>query len=392
MADIKITKRDIIHCDMDAFYASVEQLKNPQLRGKPVVVGGRPQSRGVVSACSYEARRFGIRSAMPLAEAYRLCPHAVFLTPDFVRYKEISRQMHEIFYEYTPVIEPISLDEAFLDVSESVSLFGSASGIGHKIKNRIKTELGLVASVGVAHNKFIAKLASDLSKPDGFIVVSPNRVQEFLDPLDVGRIWGVGNKTAQTLYRLNIKTIRELRGLDESYLVSLLGSYGHQLYLLARGMDNRPVEGNRRIKSVGRETTFAEDIKNQARLEKTVLELSAEVGRNLRKKGLKGRTITLKIRYSDFKTLTRSETLEAPTDNDLAIYQAASRLLHKLAPGPTRLVGVSVHNLVDSDRIQLSLFETQPDNNSKLMKVVDLIKDRFGDNSITMARLLEPGD
>lgn len=389
MSGSQAFKRSIIHCDMDAFYASVEQLKNPELKGRPVIVGGSPQSRGVVSACSYEARQYGVHSAMALAEAQRRCPQAVFLPVDFVSYRRISYQMHKIFYDYSPLIEPIALDEAFLDVSGSLSLIGPASAIGREIKSRIKTELGLTASIGIAHNKFLAKLASDLSKPDGFMTVSGDRVQEFLDPLDIRRIWGVGEKAAQKLYSLNIKKVRDLRRLPEANLVKIFGSFGYQLYNLARGIDHRPVEPERRVKSVGRENTFAVDITNPNDLEIHLLELTTDVGRSLRKKSLKGKTISIKIKYSDFRTVTRSVTLDLPTNLDEIIYKEACRLLKNVPIKPTRLVGVSVHNFTDQEEAQLSMFQEQHAGDDRLAKAVDLVKDKYGEKILTRARLLQ---
>lgn len=379
----------IIHCDMDAFYASVEQLKKPELRGKPVIVGGNPHSRGVVSTCSYEARKFGVHSAMPLAEAYRRCPQAVFLPPDFTAYKAVSAKMHKIFYEYTPLVEPLSLDEAFLDVTGSEELLGTAPVIGRKIKERIRKELGLAVSVGVAHNKFLAKLASDLSKPDGFFVIPEQKVQELLDPLNIRQIWGIGEKTAQRLSEMKIKTIRDLRGLEEGHLVKLFGRYGYQLYQLARGVDERKVESGRTVKSVGRETTFAVDIKNREILEKILLELSCDVGRTLRKEGLKGYTVTLKVKYADFKTVTRSKTLERPIDFEEGIFAEARCLLQNLTVNPVRLIGVTMHNLTAQEKVQLSLFEESRETKAKLSQAIDQIKDKYGEKSIIRARLLE---
>jgi DNA polymerase-4 len=375
---------------MDAFYASVEQLKNPDLKGRPVVVGGSPQSRGVVSACSYEARQYGIHSAMPLAEARRRCPQTVFLPVDFASYRHFSSQMHKIFYDYTPLIEPIALDEAFLDVSGSLSLIGPAAVIGREIKERIKTELGLIASIGIAHNKFLAKLASDLSKPDGFMIVPADRVREFLEPLDINRIWGVGDKAANKLYSLNIKQVRDLHRLTEANLVNLFGTFGHQLYNLARGIDNRPVESDREAKSIGRETTFAVDVTDTAGLERHLLELSTDVGRSLRKKSLKGKTITIKIKYSDFRTVTRSVSLDVPTNLDETIYKEACRLLSNVPIEPTRLVGVSVHNFTDGEEAQLSWFQEKQEGNDRLAKAVDSVKDKYGEDILTRARLLKP--
>ncbi len=380
----------IIHCDMDAFFASVEQLKNPELRGKPVIVGGKPHSRGVVSTCSYEARKYGVRSAMPLAEAYRRCPEAVFIPPDFSAYQEASDNMHKIFSEYTPLIEPISLDEAFLDVTKSLRLFGSPLVIGQKIKERIKNELGLIVSVGIAHNKFLAKLASDLSKPDGFLVVTPDQVRELLDPLDIRRIWGIGEKTAQRLYELNIKTIRDLCRLEEAYLTNLFGSCGSQLYLLARGIDRRKVENVRKAKSIGRETTFPTDISDMDDLEKCLLTLAGDVARSLRRERVKGYTVTLKIKYQDFRMITRSKTLDKPTDLEEVIFAEACFLLQKLVVKPIRLAGVSLHNLTDCDEPQLSMFEESREQKAELVKTIDRIKDKYGEKSITRARLVEP--
>jgi DNA polymerase-4 len=393
MSRIQHKTRSIIHCDMDAFYASVEQLRRPELMGKPVVVGGDIQSRGVVSTCSYEARKYGIHSAMPVAEAYRRCPYAAFLPPDFKLYQETSNRMHKIFADYTPLIEPLSLDEAFLDVTGSENLFGSAEAIGRKIKQRVKKELGLNISIGVAHNKFLAKLASDLDKPDGFLVVPHDRVQEFLDPLDVRRIWGIGQRMAERLYSLNIRTIKDLRSLDEACLIKLFGISGSKFYQLARGIDDRPVESERKAKSIGRETTFPVDITDREGLEAFLLELSCDVGRSLRKEGIKGRTITLKVKYYDFKTITRSKTLETPTCLDEVIFDEARTMLRETALKPVRLIGVSVSGFTNQPTQQLSLFDeksTINDKKERLYKEIDYIKDKYGDHSIIRAKLLEP--
>lgn len=379
----------IIHCDMDAFYASVEQLRRPELAGRPVIVGGQPNSRGVVSTCSYEARKYGVHSAMPLAQAYRLCPQAAFLPPDFSAYKEYSARMHKIFADYTPLIEPLSLDEAFLDVTASVEIFGSGPAIGQKIKERIKRELGLTVSVGVAHNKFLAKLASDLSKPDGFLVVPPDGVLEFLAPLDVRRIWGIGQKTAQRLYEMNVKTVLDLRALPETRLVQLFGSIGHDLFQLARGIDHRPVETDRQAKSIGRETTFPTDINEREQLEKVLLGLTDDVARSLRKEGVKGSTVTLKIKYGDFKLITRSTTLTEPTDLAEVIFPEACVLLRNLVTKPVRLIGISVHNLTEQEKLQLSWFEERQETRTDLAKTIDRIKEKYGEKSITRARLIK---
>ena len=281
--------RQIIHVDMDAFYASVEQRDNPELRGKPVVVGGKPKSRGVVATCSYEARKYGIRSAMPLSEAYRRCPHAVFLPVDFAKYRRVSQQLHKIFQDYTPLVEPLSLDEAFLDVTASLRLFGSAENIARELKKRIKDELNLTASIGLAPNKFLAKIASDIQKPDGFVVIDEDQIEAFLDPLPVERIWGVGPKTAEQLHELNVRTVRDLKKIDKPTLNRLFGQLGNQLYYLARGIDDRPVEPEREAKSIGREITFQQDLTDPEVLKTYLLDLSLDVGRRLRKAGLKAR-------------------------------------------------------------------------------------------------------
>jgi len=383
--------RKILHVDMDAFFASVEQRDDPSLLGKPVVVGGRLNSRGVVSAASYEARKFGIHSALPMAEVYRRCPHAVFLPVNMPKYQEVSKQIRQIFLTYTPMVEPLSLDEAFLDITASTNLFGSADEIALIIKQRIQHELNLTASVGLASNKFLAKIASDLRKPDGFVVVQPDKVQEFLDPLSVERIWGVGKKTAEQLHSLNIRTVRDLRNLEQGYLTQLLGVIGSQLYRLARGIDDRPVEKDRVIKSIGRETTFATDITDRDLLETFLLKLSVDVGRSARKESLKGKTITLKIRYNDFRSVSRSHTLTRATNLDDVIYQEVCHLLREVAlKQPLRLIGVTLSNLTDKDESQLSLFSEPRKDREHLTKVIDLVKEKYGETSITRARLLRP--
>ena len=381
--------RKILHVDMDAFFTSVEQRDDPSLLGKPVVVGGRLNSRGVVSAASYEARKFGIHSALPMAEVYRRCPHAVILPVNMKKYQEVSKQIRQIFLTYTPMVEPLSLDEAFLDVTGSTSLFGSGAEIALMIKRRIQQELNLTASVGLACNKFLAKLASDLRKPDGLVVVQPDRVQEFLDPLSVERIWGVGKKTAEQLHTLNIRTVRNLRNLEQGYLTQQLGVIGSQLYLLARGIDDRPVESDRVVKSIGRETTFTTDIADREILETVLLKLSVDVGRSARKESLKGKTITLKIRYNDFRAISRSHTLTRAINLDEVIYQEVCHLLGEVAlKQPLRLIGVTLSNLTDKDESQLSLFTEPRQDCENLTKVIDLVKEKYGETSITRARLL----
>jgi DNA polymerase IV len=382
-------QKKIIHVDMDAFYASVEQRDDPELRGKPVVVGGSPQSRGVASTCSYEARKYGIRSAMPLAEAYRRCPQAIFVPVNGRKYREVSLQINKIFHDYTPIVEPLSLDEAFLDVTGSTRLFGSAENIAKEIKARIQKELELTASVGLACNKFLAKIASDLKKPNGLVVVAPDKIQQFLDPLPVERIWGVGVKTAERLHGLNIRCVRELRQLEVEYLERLFGIGGNQLYHLARGIDERPVEIERGVKSIGREITFSEDIRDREALATFLLELTVDVGRKLRKEALKAKTINLKLRFKDFSTITRARTLDSLTNLDEDIFASSSELLQDVVlKDSVRLIGVSVSNLSDQEDSQLSLFAEPKQEKENLTKAVDQLKERFGEKSIIRARLL----
>lgn len=384
-----INLRKIIHVDMDAFYASVEQRDTPSLRGKPVVVGGRPTSRGVVSTASYEARKYGIHSAMPLAEALRRCPQAIFLPVNGQKYRHVSMQIRQIFLTYTPMVEPLSLDEAFLDVTGSTSLFGSAESIGLLIKKRIQQELDLTASVGVASNKFLAKLASDLKKPDGFVLVESDKVQEFLDPLPVRRIWGIGEKTAERLHSLNVQTVKDLRQLKPEYLTRLFGVLGSQIYQLARGIDERSVESDREAKSVGRETTFAQDIGDREVLETVLLELACDVGQSLRKAGIKGKTVTLKARYDDFRTISRSRTLPQLTNLDEVIYHQVCSLLKEVSlKQQLRLIGVSLHHLTALEEEQLSFFAEPEKDKEKLAKVIDSVNQKYGEKSITRARLL----
>ncbi len=346
----------IIHIDMDAFYASVEIRDRPELADKPVVVGGRPEGRGVVAAASYAARRYGIHSAMPMAQALRRCRELVILPPRPARYAEVSRQIHAIFARYTPLIEPLSLDEAFLDVTASRRLFGSAVQIGRQIKQAIRDELQLVASVGVAPNKFLAKLASDLDKPDGFVEVPPEGVQAFLDPLPVSRLWGVGKAARAVFERLGISRIEQVRRLDTGTLAYHFGKQGAQLHDLARGIDPRPVVAEAEAKSVSHETTFEVDIADRDALRAVLFQLTEQVAWRLRQLGLEGRTVHLKVRFPDFRTLTRSQTLATPTAATDTLWRSVRELFDTRLPPdhpPLRLVGMGVsgfdtHSQADS--------------------------------------------
>ena len=340
--------RQIIHVDMDAFYASVEQRDRPELRGKAVIVGGPAKARGVVSAASYEARKFGVHSAMPTAQALRRCPHAVLLPVRMERYAEVSREIQSIFERYTPLVEPISLDEAFLDVTASTNLFGPPEQIGRRIKEQIQSQTQLTASVGIAPNKFLAKLASDLKKPDGFVVITEQNKQQILDPLGVGRIWGVGKVTEQTLHSHGIRTIAELRATSEVALSRIVGSGATELLRLARGQDDREVEPARQAKSLSSEQTFATDVRDRDVLLGVLLEQVEEVAHRLRRNGLKARTVTLKLRYGDFRTVTRSATLSEATNLTQPLWDTARRVFdrwHQRSGGALRLLGFGATGL-----------------------------------------------
>ncbi len=376
----------ILHVDMDAFYASVEERENPSLIGKPVIVGGSPESRGVVSAANYAARKYGVHSALPSVTAHRLCPQGVFLPCRMDFYAHVSRQIREIFQRYTPLVEPLSLDEAFLDVTGSQSLFGPSAEIGRRIKEDIRRELRLVASVGVAPNKFLAKVASDLQKPDGFVIVQPDRVQEFLDPLPVERLWGVGKVAAATLHRLGVRTIAQLRGLPMNILAEHFGKSGQHLWQLAQGIDDRGVVPDREAKSISHETTFAADISDALVLRAWLLELTEQVARRLRRHELRGRTVQVKVRFSDFRTITRAHTLTEPTNITREIWEAAADALTAAlgkAFQPVRLVGVGVSGLDTAGQRQRTLFdEGARTKQTALDEVADRIQAKHGNGAL----------
>jgi DNA polymerase-4 len=379
----------ILHVDMDAFYASVEERDRPELAGRPVIVGGDPSRRGVVSAANYLARQFGVHSAMPAVTAHRKCPHAVFLPPRISYYAEVSDQIRAIFERYTPLVEPLSLDEAFLDVSGSEHLFGPAEEIGHRIKRDIRAELRLVASVGVAPNKFLAKIASDLEKPDGFVIVAPEAVQAFLDPLPVERLWGVGRVASQSLHTIGVHTIAQLRQLPLDALRDRFGASGEHLWELAHGQDPRPVIPDHEAKSISHETTFAVDIGDREVLRAWLLDLTDQVARRIRRHGLRGRTVHLKIRLADFRLVTRSATLCEATHVTEELWHAAVGLLNAWVAesrGPVRLLGMGVSGLSTGDRIQKLLFD-QPEHvrQTRLDDVTDAIRERFGKGAIGRA-------
>lgn len=378
--------RQIIHVDMDAFYASVEIRERPELADRPVIVGGRPERRGVVSAANYIARRFGVHSAMPTSMALRRCPQAVLLPPRHSFYSEVSQKIHDIFQRYTDQIEPIALDEAFLDVTGSVRLFGPAPEIGRAIKQAIGQELRLVASVGVAPNKYLAKLASDINKPDGFVVVREEEAADFLAPLPVSRIWGVGKVALQRFEKLGIRTIGQLRHYSPQLLRQHFGRSGEQFLMLARGLDERPVVSEHEARSISNETTFAVDITDQEVLRQWLHALTEQVGYRLRASGLKGRTVQIKVRLADFTTLTRSQSLPDVTDITAEIWQAAQYLFTRRLPrplGPVRLVGVGVSKLGDEGAVQPDLFAAGERERQRLLdSLMDRMQARFGKAAI----------
>ena len=338
--------RSILHIDLDAFYAAVEVLDNPTLKGKPVIVGG-PSNRGVVSAASYEARKFGVRSAMAISRARRLCPQGVYLPVRMSRYVEMSQRVFAIYDRFTPLVEPLSIDEAFLDITGCERLFGNAEDTARKIKQTVLRETGLIVSVGCASNKFVAKIASDEGKPDGLVVVPPGKEQAFLDPLPVSRVWGVGKVTEKELDLMGIRTIEELRLASEETLVRTFGSSGAHLFALARGIDDRPVETESVTKSIGHEETYGRDLQRREMMRRELLSLSHRVAQRLRNEGFRGKTVTLKVKYADFVQITRAITLLNATDDGGTIYRCVLDLLEETEAGarPVRLLGVSASKL-----------------------------------------------
>ncbi len=381
----------IIHAGMDAFYASVEIRERPELRGRPVAVGGSAEGRGVIAAASYAARQYGVRSAMPTSTALKRCPNLVLLPVHMSLYTGVSRQIHAIFARYTPLIEPLSLDEAFLDVSASERLFGPAVEIARRIKREVHEELGLVVSTGVAPNKFLAKIASDLDKPDGFVEVAADGVQAFLDPLPVSRLWGVGRVTEAALRKRGIHTIADLRRQPVETLRQQFGEHGQQLWRLAHGIDERPVVAEHEAKSISHETTFAHDIDDLNILRAVLLDLTEQVAWRLRRHGKRGRTVQLKLRFDDFRTVTRAHSLREATDATQAIWQTVSLLLEReLAQDipPLRLLGMGVSgfdNGVDSGR-QGDLFAGAATESKAVDRVADDINARFGGKVLQRAR------
>ncbi len=382
--------RKIIHLDLDAFYASVEQLDDPSLRGKPVIVGGS-EGRGVVCAASYEARVFGVRSAMAMGRARQLCPQAIVRSVRMARYSELSQRVFGIFGRFTDRVEGLSIDEAFLDVGGSERLFGSPVEIARRIKEEILGEVGLRISAGVAPNKFLAKLATEAGKPDGLVEVTPDGVEAFLLPLPVRRLWGVGEVTARRLEGLGIRTVSDLRGLGEDRLRHLFGAGGSHLFRLARGEDDRPVEGGGEAKSVSQEETYERDQWDLEVLGRDLLEQAGRVALRLRRMGMQGRCVTVKVRYGNFETVTRSQTLEAGTDHARDLHRVAVELLGRTEAGKrsVRLLGLGASSLEAAGSGQAGLFaEEKRERLRALDRAVDQLAGRFGKGGVRPGSLV----
>ncbi len=393
----KNSRKRIAHLDMDAFFASLEQRDNPHLRGKPVIVGGSLEGRGVVSTCSYEARKYGVHSAMPLQEAHRRCPHGIFVQGNAPKYVSASRQLMEILLHFTPRVEPVSIDEAFLDISGTERLFGSEENLARALKQHIRLKLGVTATIGIAPNKIMAKIASELDKPDGLTVVGENEIESKVYPLPVSAMWGVGKRTVAVLNTLGIRTIGDLAGASEITLKKWFGKNGLLLVRMARGEIDSPVRPPSELpdeKSVGHEHTFARDTNDLDRIENELLLLAQLVGRRLRRKNWQGRRITLKYRYENFETHTHQRTLIQPTNLEDVIYEAAKSLFaEKFRPNRhIRLLGISVSQLVraaNGGTAAPELFvEPKFQKRERLVPVLDRLKDTYGEGILWRASSL----
>ncbi len=383
--------QSILHVDMDAFYASVEVRDDPSLEGKPVIVGGHPK-RGVVLAASYEVRRFGVKSAMPMGQALKLAPHAIVVTPRPHAYAEASEHAFHIFEQFTPLVEGLSLDEAFLDVTASRGLFGTGAEIATAIRERIRRELRLTASAGIAEMKFVAKIASDLAKPDGQLEVPPGTSKLFLAPLPVSRLWGVGPRTEEVLQSRGLRTIGDVAEREPEWLERELGSGGLHLWQLANAIDERSVVPDREAKSIGAQDTFEADLKGEEALAPHIHAQALKVGRRLRRAGVKTRTVQLVVKYSDFTLLSRRHTLEHATDDGQTLYREALALLKRVdLARPIRLTGVAAQGL-DEGEAQLGLFEERGEKKSdKLNAALDQIAEKYGSKAVQPADLKRPG-
>jgi len=386
--------RTIMHIDLDAFFVSVEQALNPELQGKPVVVGGKPDRRGVVASASYEARAFGLHAGMPLATACRLCPQAIFIEGSFPKYRDASHRFMAILADFSPFLEPVGLDEAYLDVTGFESIYGSIHQVAIAIKQRIKDELRLCASVGIASSKVVAKVASELSKPDGLLVVEAGKERYFLAPLPITKLPGIGKKTGQILKGLGIHAIGELSITPLSVLKSHFGVYGELLYRYANGIDDREVEAPGETKSISRETTFGKDTKDRSLLKATLRYLSERVGTELRQRGKQAKCVTLKLRYADFTTITRRHTLRQSDNSDQTIFDSGLQLLKITLTAekqPVRLIGIGVSNLVESGR-QLDMLDASTRRREQLDRAIDRIRQKYGFTAIQTGRTLRLKD
>ena len=393
-----------MHVDMDAFFASIEQLDHPEYKGHPVIVGGL-SSRGVVATCSYEARKFGVHSAMPISRAKKLCPDGIYVYPRMDRYKEVSHQIFSIMKEFTPHIEPLSIDEAFLEVSGMSTMYSGPKALGRAIKDRVFEETGLIISAGLAPNKFLAKLASDLDKPDGLVVIPYGREKEILAPLPIKRIWGVGPRTEKILKTGGFHLMRHIQALpDESSLIPLVGNQARRIWELANGIDDRPVETDRKIQSIGAEETYEEDLTDGSAIELEFRYFANRLSKRLRKRNLLGHTVSIKVRYDDFTTVSRQKRLDTPSDHEHVFFETALLLWNKLMqdktteqpkgtifidpPGPIRLLGLTVSGLDEEVPMQDSLFESpRNETENKLAGVLDSLESKFGETAVMSGAL-----
>ena len=388
----ELRRSSIMHVDMDAFFVSVELRTRPELRGKPVIVG-YPAERSVVLSASYEARKFGVKSAMPMAIAARMCPSAVIIEPRHKLYYEVSAQLMAIFGSITELVEPLSVDEAFLDVGGAIRRLGSPREIGGIIRRRVHEELGITASVGIAASKFVAKIASTRCKPDGLLLIGPDETVAYLHSLPVNALWGVGAKTGEVLARMGIRSVADVAATPPSVLKKLLGASGEHVYRLSWGIDPRAVTPVRLEKSIGAEETFAVDTADDALLHRELLRLSHRTAERLRSTGMVARTISLKLRYTDFSTITRSRTVHAPVDSAQLIYAVAVQLLESLGPRAmtVRLVGVRAEQLDEAAQTSLQLsFDRRDDNWRAAEQALDKVAAKFGSKSVLPARLMDP--
>ena len=378
-----VADRSILHLDMDAFFAAVEQRDHPELRGRPLLIG-HDGPRGVVATASYEARPFGCHSAQPMVTAKRLCPHAIVIPVRGARYREISQQMFKILDEFSPLIEPLSIDEAFLDLTGTERLLGGSEDVARRIKDQIESDLGLTASVGLAHNKFLAKLASDLNKPNGLTIIRPKDVDRVLHPLPITKVWGIGKVTAAKLERLGIRTIGDLHQRPLEWLKQVFGTDGERYFNLIRGADRRPVVADQEAKSIGQEQTFQVDVANPDEIRRVLFNQVEQVAGRLRKHELQAHAVSLKIRFGDFETISRSVTLREPTDITLELWQAARGLFDKWAEHfqPVRLIGVTGERLVKGEG-QMDLFgNPDRDRQRQVDRITDRINSKFGHRAI----------